>query len=400
MKSSENTLGRVLVVDDEKSIRISLREFLVADGYTVEVAADSQKALGLLKNHDFDVVVSDIVLPGISGIELLQAIRTAAPYVQVIMITGEPTIATAAEALRSGAFDYLIKPAGKSAILRAIGNAATIKKLDDERRREQEAKERYQQELQEVVIRLTAANEQLRQAAAFREEVENIMRHDLKAPLCIIIGAPELMRMTPDMMTKEQSKWLKTIESAGRRMLDMINRSLDLFKIEQGMYTLHLEAVDLLGVAQEVISHNVALMRAKDLAVDLIVDDHPCTKTDVFVVQGERLLCYSMIGNLLKNALEASPTGESVIVRFESGEPMEVSLRNRGAVPEGIRDRFFQKFSTAGKKHGTGLGAYSARLIAELHGARISVDTSVPEFTTVAIGFPGHSGADSKESVV
>ncbi len=397
MKSSRNKAGRVLVVDDEKSIRISLREFLVTDGYTVKVAADAQEALRLLADHDFDVVVSDIVLPGISGIELLQAIRTAAPYVQVIMMTGDPTIATAAEALRSGAFDYLIKPAGKNAILRAVSNAATIKKLDDERRREQEAKERYRQELQEVVTRLTAANEQLRQAAAFREQVENIMRHDLKAPLCIIIGAPELIRMTPDKMTKEQSEWLKNIESAGRRMLDMINRSLDLFKIEQGMYTLRLEAIDLLSVAQEVVSHNTTLMRAKDLAVDMMVDDHPCTKTDVFVVQGERLLCYSMLGNLLKNALEASPTGESVTFRFKSDEPMVVSLRNQGSVPESIRDHFFQKFSTAGKKHGTGLGAYSARLIAELLGARISVDTSVPDFTTVVIGFPGHSGAASKE---
>jgi two-component system sensor histidine kinase/response regulator len=397
VKSSGNQAGPVLVVDDEKSIRISLREFLVADGYTVEVAADAQEAQRLLGDHDFDVVVSDIVLPGISGIELLQAIRSAAPYVQVIMMTGDPTIATAAAALRSGAFDYLIKPAGKNAILRAVGNAVTIKKLDDERRREQEAKVRYQQELQEVVICLTAANEQLRQAAAFREEVEHIVRHDLKSPLSIIIGAPELIRMMPGKLTEEQSGWLQNIESAGHRMLDMINRSLDLFKIEQGMYTLRLEAVDLLSVTQEVISHNATLMRAKNLAVDIMVDDHPCTKTDVFVVQGERLLCYSMLGNLLKNALEASPTGESVTFRFKSDDPMVVSLRNQGSVPESIRDRFFKKFSTAGKTHGAGLGAYSARLIAELHGARISVDTSVPDFTTVVIGFPGHAGAVGKE---
>jgi signal transduction histidine kinase len=117
----------------------------------------------------------------------------------------------------------------------------------------------------------------------------------------------------------------------------------------------------------------------------------------VFVVQGEPLLYYSMLGNLLKNALEASPTGKSVTFRFKNADPMQVSLRNRGSVPEIIRDRFFQKFSTAGKKHGTGLGTYSARLIAELHGARMSVDTSVPDFTTVVIAFPGHSGAASKE---
>jgi signal transduction histidine kinase len=167
--------------------------------------------------------------------------------------------------------------------------------------------------------------------------------------------------------------------------------------MEQGMYTLRLEAVDLLRVAQEVIIHNTTLMRAKELVIDIMVDDHPYTKTDVFVVQGERMLCYSMLGNLLKNALEASPTGATVTFRFKRGDPMVVSLRNRGSVPESIKDRFFQKFSTAGKKHGTGLGAYSARLIAELHGARISVDTSVPDFTTVVIGFPGHSGAASKE---
>jgi signal transduction histidine kinase len=397
VKSSGNKAGPVLVVDDEKSIRISLREFLVADGYTVEVAADAQEALRLLGDHDFDVVVSDIILPGISGIELLQAIRSAAPYVQVIMMTGDPTIATAAEALRSGAFDYLIKPAGKNAILRAVGNAAMIKKLDDDRRCEQVAKERYQQELQEVVTRLTTANEQLRQAAAFREEVEHIVRHDLKSPLSIIIGAPELIRMTPGELTVEQCEWLKNIENAGHRMLDMINRSLDLFKIEQGMYTLRPEAVDLLRVAQEVISHHTTLMKAKNLTVDMRIDDHPCTKTDVFVVQGEPLLYYSMLGNLLKNALEASPSGESVTFRFKNDDPMEVSLRNRGSVPESIRARFFQKFSTAGKKHGTGLGTYSARLIAELHGARMSVETSVPDFTTVVIGFPRHPGADSQE---
>jgi signal transduction histidine kinase len=163
------------------------------------------------------------------------------------------------------------------------------------------------------------------------------------------------------------------------------------------MYTLRPEAVDLLRVAQEVISHHTTLMKAKNLTVDMRIDDHPCTKTDVFVVQGEPLLYYSMLGNLLKNALEASPSGESVTFRFKNDDPMEVSLRNRGSVPESIRARFFQKFSTAGKKHGTGLGTYSARLIAELHGARMSVETSVPDFTTVVIGFPRHPGADSQE---
>ena len=381
-------MTNVLIVDDEKSIRFSLRAFLEAGGYTVETAADAQEALRLLGDGNFDVVVSDIVLPRINGIELLQAIRAAAPLAQVIMMTGKPTVDTAAEALRSGAFDYLTKPVSKHDMLRVVAHAAKVKALDDERRNEQKAKERYQQELQAAVKNLTAANEQLRHAAVFREEVEQVARHDLKSPLSVILAAPYLIRMMDGSLTDKQLSCLGMIESAGERLLDMINRSLDLFKIEQGMYTLRPEAVDFLHVAHEVISHHEGLMRVKNLSAVVLIDDRPATETDTFVVPGERLMWYSMLGNLVKNALEASPTGESVTLRFERGDSMRVSIRNRGAVPESVRDRFFEKFSTAGKQQGTGLGTYSARLIAELHGARIAVDTTVLDFTTVTVSFP------------
>ena len=159
---------RVLIVDDEKSIRVSLKEFLLAAGYKVDVAADAPAALRLLSDCPFDIVVSDIVLPGINGIELLQAIRGATPFAQVVMITGEPTVDTAAAALRSGAFDYLTKPVGKNAILRVVGNAAKVKALDDERRRLEAENLRYQAGLERLVNRrtaeLSATNAQLKKA--------------------------------------------------------------------------------------------------------------------------------------------------------------------------------------------------------------------------------------------
>jgi signal transduction histidine kinase len=191
-------------------------------------------------------------------------------------------------------------------------------------------------------------------------------------------------------LTNQQLSYLVMIESEGRRLLDMINRSLDLFKIEQGMYALRPEAVDLLSVAQEVIGHHALLMRVKNLSAIILVDDRPAAETDTFVVPGERRLCYSLLANLLKNACEASPEGESVTLRFDGAR--RLSIRNRGAVPESVRDRFFEKFSTAGKEHGTGLGTYSARLIAEVHRARIGVDTSEPDFTTVTVWFPSAPG--------
>lgn len=157
-----NPCSKVLIVDDEKSIRTTLRAFLKGGGYAVDVAEDADQARLLLASGDWDVVVTDIILPGVSGVELLRAIHaTAPPDVQVIMMTGAPTMETAAEAVRSGACDYLIKPVGKDAILRSVAVAAHIKQIYDEKRHLEEEKRRYQETLEDLVKKRT---EELRQA--------------------------------------------------------------------------------------------------------------------------------------------------------------------------------------------------------------------------------------------
>jgi putative nucleotidyltransferase with HDIG domain len=159
-KQQKRTM-RVLVVDDEKSIRVCVREFLTAAGYAADIAENAPTAKELLKAHDYDVIISDIVLPGISGVELLQDIAKMTPRAQVIMMTGEPTVETASEAVRAGARDYLTKPIGKDDLLRSVANAAKLKSLDDERLRLQEENSAYQKNLEKMVKQRTA---QLRHA--------------------------------------------------------------------------------------------------------------------------------------------------------------------------------------------------------------------------------------------
>ena len=90
-------------------------------------------------------------------------------------------------------------------------------------------------------------------------------------------------------------------------------------------------------------------------------------------VSGERLLLHTLLGNCLKNAVEASPEGGVVGVDLSVAEDVIARVNNRGAVPEAIRGTFFGKFSTAGKVGGTGLGAYSSKRIAEVHGGSIAM---------------------------
>ncbi|MBT7891435.1 MAG: ATP-binding protein, partial [Deltaproteobacteria bacterium] len=98
--------------------------------------------------------------------------------------------------------------------------------------------------------------------------------------------------------------------------------------------------------------------------------------------------CYSMLANLIKNAVEASPEGESISINVDKKESAIVSIHNKGVVPEEIGDKFFEKFTTSGKTTGTGLGTYSAKLIAEFQKGQIGMTTSEEHGTTITIRLP------------
>jgi PAS domain S-box-containing protein len=148
-------MTRLLVVDDEISIRNLLKTFLSRDGYDVTVAEDAMSAQEFLNRGDFDIVISDIVLPGMSGVDLLQLVRQKHPRVQVILLTGMPNTETASEAVRSGAFDYLTKPIDLKAIRSAVSNAIKVKALDDERARLEKENKRYAEHLEQMVAERT-----------------------------------------------------------------------------------------------------------------------------------------------------------------------------------------------------------------------------------------------------
>jgi len=160
-----------MIVDDEKSVRTTMKAFLQDDGHEVHTAGDAEGALKLAGEHDFDVVVTDILLPKVSGVDLLRRIHVSSPDIQAIVITGKPTIDSASEVVRAGAFDYLTKPIFKDDIIRVVTNAAQVKALNDEKKLLEEENRRYQEHLEELVDERTRA---LRDSEdQYRRVVEN-----------------------------------------------------------------------------------------------------------------------------------------------------------------------------------------------------------------------------------
>ncbi len=149
-------MTKILIVDDDRNILITLKAFLESSIYNVDTAETAADALTMLGKQTYDIIVSDIILPEMNGIELLRKIRQVSDDVQVIMMTGEPTIETATDALREGAMDYIQKPVYKTDIERVIGNAVKVKKLIDEKRQLETENRRYQEHLEELVIERTS----------------------------------------------------------------------------------------------------------------------------------------------------------------------------------------------------------------------------------------------------
>ncbi|MFW5836441.1 MAG: hybrid sensor histidine kinase/response regulator [Desulfovibrionaceae bacterium] len=360
----------VLVVDDEPA-NISILAGLLKDGHRVLAAKSGEEALRRAAGDPRpDLILLDVMMPGMDGFEVLRRLKCDPGLhdVPVIFITALSHEQDEAKGLEAGAVDYIPKPFNPAVVAARIRNHL---------------------QLQQARRELARQNEILRENVALREEVERITRHDLKTPLGMVIHGPDLL-LQEGGFSEDQKEILTMIQDSGRRMLDMINSSLDLHKMETGRYRLNPGRVDLAGLVRGVERDLDSLVSGKKLAFRLEIEGKPASGDEAFEVLADELLCYSMLANLIANAAEASPDGGAIRIAMDADkDDAVVSITNKGAVPLAIRFRFFEKYATHGKPGGAGLGAYSAKLMAETQNGRIALSVSDAEnATTLAVTLP------------
>ena len=343
----------------------------VLSEYKRVFALNGQNALEKAKTSPQpDLILLDIMMPDMDGYEVCRHLKAdrLTRDIPVIFITAKIDVQDETRAFEFGGADYITKPI----------NPAIVK-----------ARVKTHLELKQAHEQLKQQNQELIEAARLREDVERITRHDLKNPLNAIIGLPSTLLET-EHLSEEGMKRLKLMRQAGYRMLSMINHSLDIFKMEKGIYRFYPVPVDLVEVLKNVIEEMRALVAKKAVTLNVLVDKIPLRPEHNFWVRGEALLCYSLLSNLIKNAIEASPGGAELVVSCERSDMALVSIINQGLVPREIRERFFEKYVTYGKKSGTGLGSYSSRLIVETLGGLIELHVRDDQNTTeLAIQLPG-----------
>jgi len=228
---------------------------------------------------------------------------------------------------------------------------------------------------------------EIRRLERIKEDVERIVRHDLRTPLGGIISLPLLIK--GDNLTPEQRELLDLVAVTGRKILNQINMSLEIYMIETGTYRFAPIPCDPLQIVRE-NAEILSLSMGRDLSLIQIRTELP-TGVEGLTFPTDPLLLDIVVMNLLSNAVEASRKDEAVSVRIsldEDGRELVLAFSNSQPVPLKVRESFFEKYATAGKVGGTGLGTYSAAIMARAMGGEVDLATGEEIGTTVTVRLP------------
>ena len=358
----------ILIVDDIPE-NIDILDSILKPYYRRSVALRGKKALEIANSDSPpELILLDIMLPDINGYEVCHQLKKneTTANIPVIFVSAKDEVQDEAKGFELGGVDYITKPVSPPIVL---------------------ARVKTHLDLYSTRKKLAKQNEELREAARLRENVARMVHHDMKSPLQGIINYPDFLS-SDDNLNPPQKEILEEIKGCGYKILHMINISLDMVKMEMGVYKLEAKRVDLLQVIRKVLSELEHIRGAANITISITHQGGQTSKNDAFFVQGEEFLCYSMLSNLIKNALEAAPQDGEVIVRLDGNDAAEIQIHNDGVVPEPIRNKFFEKYVTHGKKGGTGLGTYSAMLMAKTQKGSIELDTSEAKGTTITVTLP------------
>lgn len=359
----------VLIVDDVP-INIEVIAAILEGECAIMKAYSGSEALQLVREgRPPDLILLDVMMPEIDGYAVCRQLKAdpATRDIPIIFLTGNDGVQDVVRGFEIGAIDYISKPAEPSILKARIRTHLRLKLAFADLARQHAA---------------------LAASAKLREDVARITQHDLKNPIASIITGTDML-LDSDGLRSTHTDMLRLIQDEAWRALDQVNQSLNLYRMETGAFQLRPERVDVVTTLASVRGETLKAFAGRSLDIVLTTADGSQALPGRFVASGEKGLCYSLFCNLLRNAAEASSKGGKIDVRFLADEQsVTVTIHNDKAVPEAIRGRFFDKYVTAGKAGGTGLGTYSAKLVTEAQHGVIAMSTDETTGTTLTVQLP------------
>jgi two-component system sensor histidine kinase/response regulator len=371
--------ANILVIDDERGIREGCRRALTPAGYNVEVAETGGSGLRQLREGSFDLVLLDLMMPGMSGMEALDRIHEIDSEIVVIIITGYATVEAAVTTIKKGAYDFISKPFTSDDLLLVVNQGLEHRRLRLETKR--------LQAIEEEARELGRAKVELEKLDAMKSRFMLTVAHELRAPIAAIQG---YLGLILDGYAADDER--EMVESAYQRcgeLLDMLHDLLLLAHMkERAAGVNRARTVSVAKTLEEVAGLMKPEAERKRLTLKVEIRDRPQMLADE-----EQLK--QLWTNLISNGIRYTPPGGTVIVSLEERDGQVVGAVSDTGIGIAADDlpRIFDEFyrthqAKEMEEHGTGLGLPIVKQIVDSYGGTIDVDSTVGKGTTFAFTLP------------
>ncbi|ERT05008.1 his Kinase A domain protein [Lyngbya aestuarii BL J] len=354
-----NNTVSILIVDDQPHNFEVLETLLDKQGYILHYASSGVKALERLDNLQPDVILLDVMMPEIDGIEVCRRIKANQrwQHIPIIMLTALSSKKDLAVCLQAGANDFLSKPVNSVELRARLDSMIRIKKQYDH---------------------LQTSLKEQQSLLQMREDMVNMIVHDLRNPLASIIFETELLKHPKISPEKRDLKADKILETS-KRLNALINSLLTMAKLESGKMVLNRCDIDLDEICRSAVENFAALASTKDIELLSDIPQQPCT------INVDPPMFQRVLDNLLSNALKFSPSGSQIIFKAESVDAKGVQIKvidSGPGVSEELRTSIFEKYKVGTLMKNvsqTGLGLAFCKVVVEAHGGTISVSENHPK---------------------
>lgn len=345
--------GSILVIDDEQRLAESLAALLREEGFDAEAAGGGEAGLARFAQKPFDVVITDLRMPGVDGFAVMDEIGRRSRETAVIVITGHASTQSAIEAIHNRVADYITKPF----------------------------------ELETLVASLEKVFAQL-EREEMRRDMIRMVSHDIKAPLNIILGFAEFIT---DKATGQASphapEYAEKIIQSTQKIIGLLDNYLTHARAESGRLQVLPREYDARTVLREAATLFDHEFKRRAITLDLDIPDAPLP------MRGDEHLVYRAVANLIGNAAKYTPQNGWARARLRrDGQWCVIEVENSGPgigadeLPT-VFDRYTRKASGRGIE-GSGLGLYVVQQVAKAHGGRAEAQSTPGERTLFRLLLP------------
>lgn len=380
----ENKNCKILVVDDVSQNVQVIGSILFDQKYQVSFALSGAEALSLIDHEDYDLILLDILMPGMDGYEVCKIVKAneKTKGIPIIFLTAKSDIQSVVKGFETGAVDYLSKPFNTEELLARVKTQIELKK---QKEKLENLNEFLEEKVKQRTLELQNANEQLSKLEQAKSKFLTLISHELRTPLNAINGFIEILY--PSLKSTEHERTINILMNASEKLINLSETALLITELQLGEYQIDFTDVDIIEISKLATAAYHDLINEKGIKVFIDFDDQ------AKMVHGDYELILNSVKKIMHNAAKFTPENGFIQLSNHRNEPfVELIITNSGpGFSEEELEILFEIFAVDKMKNfteGFGLGLAAVKLAMEVNSGKIEVKNLAQGGASVTLMFP------------